>query len=94
MSKKIKNKHLIKRHGKWHINKRIAGSAKIYRRSLKTDNIEIARERRDQILLEMKNKAQVVEKARDVLTIRKKYLDTLSDDEREFGSSPMRMRLR
>ena len=84
MPRRDKNQHLLQRHGKWHINKRIAGTSNYYRKSLKTADIDVGRERRDKILLELEEKAQEVETARDIVAIREKYLNAISENEREY----------
>ncbi|PPR35291.1 MAG: hypothetical protein CFH36_01004, partial [Alphaproteobacteria bacterium MarineAlpha9_Bin6] len=82
MGKRDKNAHLLKRNGIWWLSRRLPGTTKHLRRSLKTRDIAIARKRRDEILAKWEDETQKINTVRDVAALRKTYLSTFDEDER------------
>ena len=84
MGKRDKNAHLLDRNGIWWLSRRLPGTKKHLRRSLKTRDISIARKRRDEILGKWENETQKINTVRDVAAMRKTYLSTFDDTERSL----------
>ena len=84
MAIRNKNTHLLFRSGYWHFNKRLPTEDRHVRISLKTKEIIIAHQKRDGILAEWDKFATKITSHQDLIAIRKQYLSTFKDDEREL----------
>ncbi len=84
MSTRSKNRDLLQRNGIWHFNKRLPDGSGHLRRSLKTKDVEEARQKRDQLLEDWSKVAQKVQKHKQVLDLRKQYLSSFDEGEQEY----------
>ena len=84
MAKRNKNEHLLLRGRIWWFNRRLSGSNRYVRRSLGTSELESARAQRDAILARWDEERTRIADARNVVALRKLYLDTLDSDERSL----------
>ena len=88
MAKRSKNQHLLLRNGYYHFAKRISGTQKEHRVSLKTRDVEKARRLRDELLQQMEEQAEKVIVAKSSLEFRKLHLEATSDEE-QWGVEEM-----
>jgi integrase len=84
MSTRTKNQHLLCRKGTWYFNKRVEGRNAPYRKSLRTKNIEEARDKRDKLLAKFDLVKERVTDHKDLIAVRKQYLSSFKEDEREI----------
>ena len=84
MVKDNPDQHLIQRNGYWYFQRRIAGSPKIFKKALRTKLRKEARQLRDELVRKMDEQASKVLTAKSTLEIRKQYIRSLDDEEREY----------
>ena len=84
MAKRNKNEHLLLRGQIWWFNRHLSGSNRYVRRSLGTSDLESARAQRDAILARWDEQRTRIADARNVVALRKLYLDTLDSDEKSL----------
>ena len=81
---KIDTRHMIPRNGWWHLNIRLSGTTKTYRKSLKTKSHQEAIKQRNQLLQSLGELTEKTNETRQLLEIRKIYLNTIREDERKY----------